>query len=295
MKKALLPVLMLSSLINTAHAADWFKNNDALTQVHKHLLNNDLPQMFDSLVEVWQINASEYREEHLNTLFAQALNKDCGKTLTKKTLPDWISSVVIKRMMIQSPGRDTFRVEINVESSNNIKNITFEKWVDKVVSSDSEFSKDDQGGNGSSDHRYYKRYNLSTQLNPGLYRLSVKTDARDSWSTWVILGKVVTRQQVRWASKDTWLIDKKELLNPYCPLPKLDVGLFDYVDEKYDKVWGKSYESDYPKSLANEDLPNDRYVLAVSMVQSRWQGDISVEQVQTISKTYDISSEEELK
>ncbi len=35
------------------------------------------------------------REEHLNELFDQALNKDCGKTLTKKTLPDWISSAAV--------------------------------------------------------------------------------------------------------------------------------------------------------------------------------------------------------
>ena len=88
MKKALLPLLILSSVINTAHAADWFKDSDALTQVHKHLLDNDLALMFDSLVEVWQINSSQSREDHLNELFDQALNKDCGKTLTRKTLPE---------------------------------------------------------------------------------------------------------------------------------------------------------------------------------------------------------------
>jgi hypothetical protein len=292
MKKALLPLLILSSVINTAHAADWFKDSDALTQVHKHLLDNDLALMFDSLVEVWQINASQSREDHLNQLFDQALNKDCGKTLTKKTLPDWISSVVVKRHIIQSPGRETFRVAIDVESESNIQDITFEKWVDKVVSSDSEFSKGNPVINNTSVSVYSKRYSLASQLDSGLYRLTVKENSGNSWSTWVILGEVVMRQQVRWASKDSWLIDKKALLNPYCPLPKLDVGLYDYVDERYKQVWGKSYESDYPTNLTGEELPNDRYVLAVSMVHSRWQGDIAIEQAQTISKTYDISSEE---
>lgn len=292
MKKALLPLLILSSVINTAHAADWFKDSDALTQVHKHLLDNDLALMFDSLVEVWQINASQSREDHLNQLFDQALNKDCGKTLTKKTLPDWISSVVVKRHIIQSPGRETFRVAIDVESESNIQDITFEKWVDKVVSSDSEFSKGNPVINNTSVSVYSKRYSLASQLDSGLYRLTVKGNSGNSWSTWVILGEVVMRQQVRWASKDSWLIDKKALLNPYCPLPKLDVGLYDYVDERYKQVWGKSYESDYPTNLTGEELPNDRYVLAVSMVHSRWQGDIAIEQAQTISKTYDISSEE---
>ncbi len=78
---------MLSCVVNTAQATDWFKNSDALTQVHKHLLDNDLSLMFDSLVEVWQINASQSREDHLNELFDQALNKDCGKTLTKRHYP----------------------------------------------------------------------------------------------------------------------------------------------------------------------------------------------------------------
>ncbi|MEZ8806931.1 DUF2861 family protein [Vibrio atlanticus] len=292
MKKALLPLLILSSVINTAHAADWFKDSDALTQVHKHLLDNDLALMFDSLVEVWQINASQSREDHLNQLFEQALNKDCGKTLTKKTLPDWISSVVVKRHIIQSPGRETFRVAIDVESESNIQDIAFEKWVDKVVSSDSEFTKGNPVINNTSVSVYSKRYSLASQLDSGLYRLTVKGNSGNSWSTWVILGEVVMRQQVRWASKDSWLIDKKALLNPYCPLPKLDVGLYDYVDERYKQVWGKSYESDYPTNLTGEELPNDRYVLAVSMVHSRWQGDIAIEQAQTISKTYDISSEE---
>jgi len=292
MKKALLPLLILSSDINTAHAADWFKDSDALTQVHKHLLDNDLALMFDSLVEVWQINASQSREDHLNQLFEQALNKDCGKTLTKNTLPDWISSVVVKRHIIQSPGRETFRVAIDVESESNIQDITFEKWVDKVVSSDSEFTKGNPVINNTSVSVYSKRYSLASQLDSGLYRLTVKGNSGNSWSTWIILGEVVMRQQVRWASKDSWLIDKKALLNPYCPLPKLDVGLYDYVDERYKQVWGKSYESDYPTNLTGEELPNDRYVLAVSMVHSRWQGDIAIEQAQTISKTYDISSEE---
>ena len=292
MKKALLPLLILSSVINTAQAADWFKDSDTLTQVHKHLLDNDLALMFDSLVEVWQINASQSREDHLNQLFEQALNKDCGKTLTKKTLPDWISSVDVKRHIIQSPGRETFRVAIDVESESNIQDITFEKWVDKVVSSDSEFTKGNPVINNTSVSVYSKRYSLASQLDSGLYRLTVKGNSGNSWSTWVILGEVVMRQQVRWASKDSWLIDKKALLNPYCPLPKLDVGLYDYVDERYKQVWGKSYESDYPTNLTGEELPNDRYVLAVSMVHSRWQGDIAIEQAQTISKTYDISSEE---
>ena len=82
------------------------------------------------------------------------------------------------------------------------------------------------------------------------------------------------------------------MLNKHCPLPKLDASLYDYVDGQYNKVWGESYESDYPTSLEPNIVPPDRYVLAVSMTHQRWQGPIIVEQSQIISKTYDISVEE---
>ncbi|MEZ9060482.1 DUF2861 family protein [Vibrio pelagius] len=295
MKRKALPLLLVALTSLPSSATEWFTDSNALTQVHKHILNDDLTLMFESLVEVWQSNTSKIQEKHLNELFNQALNKDCGKTLTKTTLPDWISSVVIKRHMIQSPGRDTFRLVIDLESNENIQNISLDKWVDKTLSSDSEMTKSPKVIESSGAYLYNKRYNLSSPVQSGLYRLSVKVEDGTTWSTWIIFGEVKLKQQVRWASKDSWRIDKKELLNPYCPLPRLEVGLYDYVDEQYERVWGKSYESDYPMQLKEQDIPSDRYVLAVSMAHARWQGDITIEQTQTISKTYDISSEEELK
>ncbi|WP_261883718.1 DUF2861 family protein [Vibrio pelagius] len=295
MKRKALPLLLVALTSLPSSATEWFTDSNALTQVHKHILNDDLTLMFESLVEVWQSNTSKIQEKHLNELFNQALNKDCGKTLTKTTLPDWISSVVIKRHMIQSPGRDTFRLVIDLESNENIQNISLDKWVDKTLSSDSEMTKSPKVIESSGAYLYNKRYNLSSPVQSGLYRLSVKVEDGVTWSTWIIFGEVKLKQQVRWASKDSWRIDKKELLNPYCPLPRLEVGLYDYVDEQYERVWGKSYESDYPMQLKEQDIPSDRYVLAVSMAHARWQGDITIEQTQTISKTYDISSEEELK
>lgn len=72
----------------------------------------------------------------------------------------------------------------------------------------------------------------------------------------------------------------------------LDINVYDYIDGKYKEVWSKEYESDYPTTLETTDLAPDRYILAVSMTHLRWQGSISIEQSQVISKTYDISVEE---
>lgn len=284
--------MLLASLCNFVQAADWFDNNDTLTQVHKHLLDDDLPGMFESLVEVWQNNPTQVKEEHLNELFTQALDRDCGKSLAKPALPSWISSLVIKRIAIQSPGRDSYRVVVDAETEGLIQNIELSQWVDKPISSDSIFSEPPFQDSDKSTKLYRKRYNLNSPLDSGLFRLTVKSKSNETWSSWVILGEVILKQQVRWASKDSWRVDKKELLNPYCPLPRLEVGLFDYIDGQYEEVWGKRYESDYPTTVESGNISNDRYVLAISMVHSRWQGDIAIEQTQSISKTFDISGSE---
>ena len=39
----------------TANSVEWFESNSPLTQAHQRLLNNDLENMFVSLVEVWQL------------------------------------------------------------------------------------------------------------------------------------------------------------------------------------------------------------------------------------------------
>jgi hypothetical protein len=57
-------------------------------------------------------------------------------------------------------------------------------------------------------------------------------------------------------------------------------------------VWGKEYESEYPSQLEAKDIEPDRYVIAVSIKQSRWQGPILFVRSQIISKTLDVSPEE---
>ncbi|MGF1754687.1 DUF2861 family protein [Vibrio makurazakiensis] len=293
MLKRSLPFLFLVSLHTPVQANEWFKESNSLTQVHKHILDDDLPMMFSSLVEVWQNTESKRNEQHLNELFKQSLNQDCGKSLTKPSIPDWINAITVRRHAIQSPGRDTYRLVVDVESKFEITEIDIVKWVDKSISTDSDLKKSET--ENSNTVTFHKRYNLSSPVESGLYRLSVKGKEGKSWSTWIVFGEFALRQRVRWSSKDSWIIDKKELLNPYCPLPTLDVGLYDYVEGEYEQIWSRTYESDYPTSLENNKFANDRYVLAISMNHARWQGDIIIEQTQTISKTYDISSEEELK
>ncbi len=272
-----------------ANGVEWFENSTPLTQAHQRLLNNDLENMFVSLVEVWQLEHNKNIKNHLNELLIQSLTVDCGKGLDGNPLPGWISSINIRRLDIRSPGRDAYQVLVDTKSSKEIENIQLTQWVNKPFSGDTTFSKITRD---SSDSSYIKRYNLNNKPEMGLYRLDISTADKASWSTWIIFTESKAKQTVRWASKDKWTVDKNALLNRYCPLPKLDVNVYDYIDGKYKEIWSREYESDYPSSLDAKDLPPDRYILAVSMTHHRWQGPISIEQSQVISKTYDVSVEE---
>ena len=277
---------------STSVGADWFENNTTITQAHRHLLNSDLESMFQSMVEEWQQQPSRSIKTHIHRLFLQSLEVDCGKGYSSKPLPDWLKSVVIRQQSIQSPGRDTYLSSIELDSQRVISDISLKKWVDRRVSSDNEFYVNSLGDTVTNEATYGIRYNLTSPLEVGLYRLDVQLQDGEKWSQWLIFTDNALKQTVRWASKDKWKIEKNALLNQYCPLPKLEVGLYDYIRGKYTQVWAKEYESDYPTSLETENIQPERYVLAVSMKQRRWQGPILFERAQIISKTFDVSDDD---
>lgn len=287
-RTAILGALLVSAPAS-AKDVPWFQSNTPLTQAHKHLLNNDLPAMFSSLVEVWQLEKNQTITPHLNDLLLQSLEVDCGKTLDTKPLPDWLNSVIVRRTDIQSPGRNSYRASVEIESRIDISDISLTKWVSRSLTNDNALTAFKVSDTLT---KYVKRYNLNSRMTMGLYRIDVTGSDDSTWSSWLVLGEDKAKVTVRWQSKDQWKVEKNALLNPHCPLPKLDVSLYDFVAGKYNRVWGKVYESDYPSTIDSGAAQPGRYVLAVAVNQTRWQGPIIVEQSQTISKTYDVSLEE---
>ncbi|MCJ2377157.1 DUF2861 family protein [Vibrio sp. ZSDZ34] len=292
MKKFFSALALLTLLAPSVKGADWFETNTPLTQVHRYLLNKDLEAMYNALVEVWQHKQSKSIKSHINRVFLQSLEVDCGKGLSSEPLPVWLRSVTISQQSAQSPGRDTFTTSVDIDSLSKINQIQLLKWVDKKISNDSEGYETIKGDAVNKFSRYGIRYNLAGPLEVGLYSIQVTLESGESWNQWLIFSDQALKQSVRWAAKDKWRIEKNALLNPYCPLPKLEVALYDYVDGKYTQVWGKEYESEYPSQLEAKDIEPDRYVIAVSIKQSRWQGPILFVRSQIISKTLDVSPEE---
>lgn len=287
MKKAVLTLGMLISMPGFSASSDWFEQNTPLTQAHQHLLTGKLANMFDSLIELWQGSKSSNVKNHLNDVLLQGLELDCGKGFSTTALPEWIKSVTIRRIEIQSPGRDTYQFIVDVASSAELKDVAIHQWVDKVPSRENSMSTLSSDGVTT----YVRRYNLAHKLEVGLYRLNVTRSDGTIWSQWVILESPKSNHTVHWTSKDEWVVEKSALPNSFCPLPKLNVSLYSFDTGKYAEIWHNAYESNYPQTLPRNIVETNRYILAVSMNYLRWQGPILIEQSQVISKTYDVTND----
>lgn len=287
MKKVIVVLGMLMSIPSYSANTEWFEQNSSLTQAHQHLLTGKLPNMFDSLTELWQGSKSANVKAHLNEVLLQGLELDCGKGFSTSQLPEWIKSVTIRRIEIQSPGRDTYQFIADVGSLVQLKDISINQWFDKVPSRESSISTI----NGDGVTTYVRRYNLSHKLDIGLYRLNVTREDGTVWSQWVILENPKSNHTVHWTSKDEWVVEKSALPNSFCPLPKLNVSLYSFDTGKYAEIWHDAYESNYPQTLPRNIVEPNRYILAVSMNYLRWQGPILIEQSQVISKTYDVTND----
>ena len=290
MRSSFLLILILVNFCGRSYADDWFEEQTPLTQAHKKLLDDDLPGSFSAMVQVWQTENAPHIKEHLNQLLIKSLDKDCGKSLYSEELPLWLRTILIRKQSIQSPGRRTESVVVEAVSKEAIKAIELKKWLSNKLSSDTEFALIERN-KASRTIIFQQRYTMNRKLESGLYQLTVTPSDGKSWNSWIIISNTSPKQVARWETKDSWVVDKTALLNPYCPLPVLGVSLYGHVDDEYVKVWQQDYEVDYPSVIPIKNLSPNRYVLAVSMTHKRWQGQIAIEDQQVISKTYDISDE----
>ncbi|OEF23225.1 DUF2861 family protein [Vibrio rumoiensis] len=279
-------VITLSLLaVPTWAADDWFTEKSSLTNAHKALLEGNLEQSFNSMIQTWQKEPHDQLKVHLDNLLTKALDIDCGRSFDSSGYPAWLDKVTIERQTIQSPGRLNYRLRILVQSNNKLTDVSLTKWPDIVMINNEGLSEEQD-----KEHWLYQnRIDMNAQIDSGLYKIKLKDQSGEEWENWVILSKPDNKQTVRWNSKDSWIVDKTALLNRFCPLPVLEVALYGNVNGEYKELWKKEYETDYPISLSDTNLPPSRYLLGVSITHKRWQGLMTIEDKQIINKAYDIS------
>ncbi|WP_261818216.1 DUF2861 family protein [Vibrio gallicus] len=278
----------------SAPQAKWFEESNTIAQMHKSLLQDDLDGMFEQMVQVWQQESEQYIRPHLDALLEQAVSKDCGKSLMTQSLPTWLTSINISRNTTQRPGRTSHKLVITIDSQSKLDSIDFIRWPERHISAEHQiFQKTEKIYNDDRQmHTTQKVYNIPRRLDSGLYQLTIKDNDGESWNSWVIIDAIKPPQSVRWESRDKWVVDKTKLLNRACPLPRQEIQVSEYKEGKYSQVWSNSYESPrYPTHLPKNAIEANRYLLSVSMVNSRWQGPVVIQQQNTISKTIDLTEE----
>lgn len=282
---------MLIALSTPVQSTEWFSSASPLNKAHESLLKGDISSSFNAMVEVWQTPVTPEVKENLNSILLQSLDVDCGRTLTDSTLPKWIRSLSLTSQTLESPGRRAFAAILDVNSSTDIRSVVLKNSFGRTVSKDTEVHTQHLT-TPLKEQQFNIKYNLTSTLPIGLYEVEVVTVQGDEWSGWIIMTSSSKQYSIRWTGIESWFIQKDFLLNRHCELPVLEVGLYDYIDKKYENVYRQQYESDYPTVLQGVRLPPQRYVLSISMTHQRWQGDIVVAQQQVISKSYDVSDEQ---
>ncbi|WP_249199435.1 DUF2861 family protein [Photobacterium sp. GJ3] len=267
-------------LMTPQAAAKWFVGKDLYTVAHQRLLEGNTTASFETMVQAWQQGATDEQQANLNELLELAITEDCGFSLKQRSLPEWLSKVAIRREVIQNLNQVLLRLSVTGMTQEKQVNIEFTRWPDSGFNLPAPVMSDN--GMFVSESR-----RLDEPLAAGLYQLKISADQEKSWSSWVILTKPDPKQKIGWKDSKNWRIEREVLPNTACPSPVLSMSLFDLNDTTWTPIWTQDVDGKLPTSLPSIDVPDGRYWLSVGLVESRWQGDISILDIQRITRPVD--------
>ncbi|PSV62513.1 hypothetical protein C9J48_11185 [Photobacterium profundum] len=277
-------VLLLHSVLYTPGVmAKWFNGQDLYTTSHQRILEGNTSAGFDSIIQAWQQAPNIEQQANLNELLEFAITEDCGHSLEQKALPSWLSKLSIQREVIQNLNQVMLKLSIVGLTRTKISEITFTKWPEEniIVSTPSI----QEGGYFSVEAR-----RLDKPLSSGVYKLTVKANGEKDWISWVVLSEPVIKQSLGWRDSKNWRIEQEGLPNPACPSRILSINLYDLNDTTWTPLWTEEFDGKLPTILPKIDVPDGRYWLSVGLIKSRWQGEISILDIQRITRPVDYPS-----
>ncbi|PSU05334.1 DUF2861 domain-containing protein [Photobacterium ganghwense] len=275
-------LLLLHSALWAPNAyAKWFLSKDIYTVAHQKLLEGNTRESFDAMVQAWQQSPNRDEQTNLNELLQLAITEDCGHSLNATNLPEWITKLVIQREMVQNQTQVLPRLSINGIAKKNVTKIEFTRWPDQAVIAG--IPKMDEGNVFSIDAK-----RLENATSEGLYQLNIQVEGHpEGFKTWVILTQPQSKQRIGWINSKTWRIERNGIPDRVCPAPILSMNVYDLNDTSWTPLWTENVDGKLPTTLPKIDLPEGRYWLSVGIIESRWQGDISVLDIQRITRPVD--------
>lgn len=275
---------------------EWFLDQSPLIHAHQSLLEGDLATTFSSLVEVWQSLPAKYQEDNLNDLLNQVLTVDCGRSFFTTNLPSWITDLRFSMQRAYTFGRLSQHVAIYVTTTKPLAALTLDQWPESklmdIKSIEPITIKTSTQDNTSVQQALYQ-YEVSKELveaiQPGLYTVKFNFEDDSTWNSALLIGSANFSRSLVWHPDDTWSIQKLALLNSSCPPPELQVKIIPDNDATHLPVREESFTNNYPTRLKDYHLPDGKYLLELSLVNTRYQGDIKLDQTQKIIKNHAIS------
>ena len=273
-------VFLHSVLFVPVAAANWFTGQDLYTVAHQRLLEGNTAASFDGMVQAWQQSPNLDQRDNLDDLFKLAITEDCGRSLEQRALPGWLASLSIQREAVQNQNQLMLKLSITGVTRINITGIQFSKWPDlNIISTNPKVG---EGGYFAVETRRLKK-----PVNEGLYKLTITAEGKESFNRWILLTKPESKRRISWLDKKNWRIEQRGLSNPTCPSQVLSMSVYDLNDTSWTPLWTDDVAGKLPTSLPKIDVPDGRYWLSVGLVDSRWQGEISVLDIQKITRPVD--------
>ncbi len=281
MNKFLCAIFVLGFLPNAN--ARWFDSKDSLSSAHDLLLSGNVSGSFEQLVQLWQQQPEPLIGDNMNALLGAAIGVDCGRSLTPNALPEWLMELAVQRETVQHVNQVNYSVNIEGLSNVNSLSIDLVQWPEEnVISGRTAVSK---GGQFKMSFRHF-----SDTLPRGLYRLSLSTANHPEWNQWLILEDPATVQRITWVDTFNWHIANHQLPMKTCPVPVLEQQVYP-LDRLYQRtIWQQRDQGRLPTVFNAEEteLNPGRYWLSVSLIDSRWQGDLQVQEVQRLIKPTEV-------
>jgi len=274
-------LFLLHSVLATPGAvAKWFTGQDSYTVAHQRLLEGKTSDSFDSMVQAWQQDPNRDQQDNLNALFKLAITEDCGRSLAQKALPTWIPNLSIEREVIQNLNQTMLKLSITGLTRIKIAEVKLTKWPNQTIVASTPSIGD--GG-----YFFVETRSLEKPIGAGLYQLTIDTEGEETFNHWVLLTEPTAKQRIGWKDSKNWRIEQGRLPDPACPSAVLSMSLYDLNDTTWTPLWTEDVDGRLPTTLPKIDVADGRYWLSVGLIESRWQGDISVLDIQTITRPVD--------
>lgn len=286
-------VLVCLSHASFANSVDWFNEQSALYTAHKQFLEGDAKKGLITSIEVLQSSTNENIANNIDKLLSSAISINCGRDLSNKKIPSWLNTVIVERVIVQSPGRLHHRLIVKFDSKKEIANLSFIKWPQEEQLTNPSIKRIPTQDERVTQYIYASE-SLNNRIQNGLYKLIITADDEEktSWESWIVLTTPKTEMQVTWSGKDKWKTTQTGLIKSNCPLPEMAIAIYDHQDNEYIKLWEQTYEEKFPTSLPPTNVLPGSYILSVSFNHKRFQGPISIQEIQAITKVINFSSDE---